>query len=146
MPAMGFKVAVSSPAHPFTAPAPTRAWVFALLFLGAGAAWLYWLLAVLPAELPERVLGGGYLLLGIGVLGALGCALKMQSLGREFFGLLAAISFPLLALTWAYRRVDRLAAAPPPRCSGRPSACCSAPRASRCSARCWWPRAWSMRN
>ena len=118
MPAMGFKVAASAPAHPFTAPPATGKWVFVLLFLGGGAAFLYWLLLLLPQAWPARMVQGGYLLLFLGVLAALGCALKLQGLGREAFGLLAAISFPLLALTWAARRIERLVAAPPLRVLG----------------------------
>jgi hypothetical protein len=73
---------------------------------------------LLPDMLPVRVMRIAYLLLGVGVLGSLGCAVKLPSVGRELFGLLAAVSFPLLALTWAYRRLDRLVAAPPMRVVG----------------------------
>lgn len=112
MPAMGFTVSVASPPHPFKQISTAR-WVFALLFFGAGGALFYWLLLLLPDSWTASTIYFGYVVLGLGALAALGCALKLPALGRELFGLLAAVAFPLISLTWVYRRIDRTIAAPP---------------------------------
>ncbi len=82
-------------------------------FLGAGASLLFWLLTVLPAQLPPGLARAGSAVLALGILGALlaGGSTHFHEIGRAVFGLLAAIGFPLLSLTWAYRAVDRFIAA-----------------------------------
>jgi hypothetical protein len=116
--AAGFVVAASSPAHPFTpftVPWPVRA----LIFLGGGAGLLGWLLQLLPGRLPVVGLRRLWAVLAIGLLGAIGAAAVVPSLGRQVFGLLAAVSFPLLSLTWAYGQLAALAAARPPQALAR---------------------------
>ena len=105
--ASGFVAATNGPAHPFKAlalPAP----LLALLFAGAAAGFLLWVLSVLPAELPRGYVRLGYALVVVGLLLAFAFSVKMTSQGRMLFGLLAALGYPLLALTWAYRKLDRL--------------------------------------
>jgi len=117
----GFSVNPQKPAHPFTPFATTRAMrlsqhaLLALLFAGAGAALIYWILSVLPQELPQAYVRAGMGIVAVGALAALGAAFARQSEGRAIFGLLAAISFPLLSLTWGYHAVDRFTAERPAR-------------------------------
>lgn len=108
----GFPLATAKPAHPFHPLALSRP-VLALLFIASGAAMLLWVLMILPTQLTVRQRTIFYAVLAVGLLGALGCALVRQSEGRALFGLLAAISFPLLSLTWAYRLVDQFATSRP---------------------------------
>ncbi len=120
--AEGYPSAVKRSARPFPAfrPAPP---LLALIFAGAGAGFLLWLLVLLPAQLPRvthRVFTVLLVLLGVGLLGVatlglLGVAKyeTLITLGRIKFGLLAAIAFPLLGLTVAYRRIERLLAERP---------------------------------
>jgi len=103
----GFTPAVNGPAHPF-APLALPAPLLALIFAGAGAGFLLWVLSVLPAELPRGYVRLGCVLVVLGLLFALGFSMKMTSVGRMLFGLLAAVGYPMLALTWAYRKLDRL--------------------------------------
>lgn len=105
--AQGFTVSAAAPAHPF-APLSLPLPVLALLFAGAGAGFLYWLLMVLPTALPAGLFRLGWGLFVFGIMGA-GLAAVVPSYGRMLFGLLAAISFPMIALTWAYGRVQQLA-------------------------------------
>lgn len=103
----GFTPAVNAPAHPFhplALPAP----VLALLFAGAATGFLLLILSVLPAELPRGYVRVGYALVVLGLLFAFAFSMKMTSMGRMLFGLLAAVGYPMLALTWAYRKIDRL--------------------------------------
>jgi hypothetical protein len=109
---MGMTVSPSIRAHPFTA-ITVPSWLKLLLFAGAGASLLLWVVLLLPTTLPAAYVRAGYVLLILTVLGAAGAAVKLSSLGVKAFGLLAAIGFPLLALTWAYREVDRLVERPP---------------------------------
>jgi len=105
----GFTPAVSGPAHPFTPLAVPKP-LLALIFAGAAAGFLLWVLSVLPVELPRGYVTIGYAILALGMLAAVAFGLLPQfaSLGRLKFGLLAATGFPLLALTRAYRKIDRL--------------------------------------
>lgn len=103
--AQGFIPATGRAAHPFN-PLHVPKPVLALIFAGAGAGLLLWLLSVLPAVLPVKYLRWGYAVLVIGLLGAAGTALVDPSDGRKLFGLIAAIGFPMLALTWVYRKLD----------------------------------------
>lgn len=109
----GFVINAQKPAHPFRA-LHTPKLLLVLLFLGAGASLLYWLLSVLPSRVTPAMHRAGYVLLILGVLAALvtGCT-HFSGIGRAVFALLAAISFPLLSLTWAYRVVDRFVAERP---------------------------------
>jgi len=108
----GFGVDVHKPAHPFRELHPPKL-LLMFLFLGAGAALLYWVLTVLPAQAPPAVARAAMALFVLGVLVALitGFSAHHSDFGRACFGLLAAISFPLLSLTWAYRAVDHFVAA-----------------------------------
>jgi hypothetical protein len=108
----GFVVDVQRPAHPF-APLSLPTPVLALLFAGSGAGLLLWIVTLLPAALPRRIVLLGYGVLVIGVAGAVGSAVVTPGLGRTLFGLCAAIGFTMLALTWAYRRLHMLADAHP---------------------------------
>ncbi|MHB9025910.1 MAG: DUF5693 family protein [Armatimonadota bacterium] len=108
----GFTVDARKPAHPFI-PLELSPALLALLFIGAGASAIFWLLSILPAALPARYVIGGFALAILGILLAAGLAFAKPSMGRMLFGLLAAIGFPLLSLTWAYLRLDRLAAQKP---------------------------------
>jgi hypothetical protein len=110
----GFGVTVAKPARPFpdiSVPVPA----LALIFAGAGASVLLWLITILPQALPVWWVRIGYLLIGIGLAKAVGLAMVMPNLGRAGFGLAAAIGFPLLGLTFAYRALDRLAGQRPAR-------------------------------
>lgn len=109
---MGFSASMAKSAHPFI-PVHVPRWLLTLLFAGGGAGVLLWLVSVLPADLPRRYVHAGYVLLALGLIGALGAAYVVQPMGRMLFGLLAAVGYPMLALTWAYRQVDRYAAQPP---------------------------------
>lgn len=110
----GYSVSADKPAHAFK-PLKTPKFLLLLLFLGAGAGLLYWVSIVLPQQVTPALLRIGYAILIIGVIGALATAgmTRLQGEGRALFGLLAAIAFPLLALTWAYRAVDRTVAERP---------------------------------
>lgn len=94
----------AQPFAPLTVPWP----MLALLFTGAGASLLLWVLMVLPTDLPPSwvriVLVKVVALLGLAVL----LAWQSPDLGRVFFGLCAAVGFPMLALTWMYRVLRRL--------------------------------------
>jgi len=103
----GFTPAVNGPAHPFV-PLSLPAPLLALIFAGSAAGFLLWVLSVLPAELPRGYMRLGYALVVLGLLFAFAFSWKMTSMGRLLFGLLAAVGYPLLALTWAYRKIDRL--------------------------------------
>ncbi len=106
----GYVTSDKKPARPFaeiSVPKP----LLALIFAGAGAALLLWVLVILPAALPVWWVRVGYLLVGILLAKsvALPFLVKFTWLGVAGFGLAAAIGFPLLGLTYAYRAVDRLA-------------------------------------
>ncbi|MHB9106802.1 MAG: DUF5693 family protein [Armatimonadota bacterium] len=103
----GFTAADNGPAHPFK-PLALPAPLLALLFAGAAAGFLLWILSVLPAELPRGYVRVGYALVVLGLLLAFVFSVKMTSMGRMLFGLLAAVGYPMLALTWAYRKIDQL--------------------------------------
>lgn len=109
---MGFATADARAAHPF-APLSVPGWLLALLFAGAGAGLLLWVVAILPPALPRELVVAGYGLLALGVLGAAGSALATPSLGLKLFGLLAAVGYPLLALIWSWHRIERFHDAPP---------------------------------
>lgn len=104
----GYPVSVAKMAHPFS-PLSVPAPLLTLIFTGAGAGLLLWVLTVLPTTLPTRGVRVMAVILVLGILVAVGTALKVPGAGRMLFGLLAAIGFPLLALTYAYHRVDALA-------------------------------------
>ncbi|MHB0935322.1 MAG: DUF5693 family protein [Armatimonadota bacterium] len=103
----GFTAADNGPAHPFKPLSLPRP-LLALLFAGAAAGFLLWILSVLPAELPRGYVRVGYALVVLGLLLAFVFSVKMTSMGRMLFGLLAAVGYPMLALTWAYRKIDQL--------------------------------------
>ncbi|MHB9130350.1 MAG: DUF5693 family protein [Armatimonadota bacterium] len=112
----GFVVDSRKMAHPFTAsvtttaPLEVPAPLLAVIFVGAGAALLFWVLTVLPTTMPRAFVTGMIAVLVIGLLAALGSAFVKPGIGRMLFGLLAAMAFPLISLTWAYRYLDRLQA------------------------------------
>ncbi|HEX2951262.1 MAG TPA: DUF5693 family protein, partial [Armatimonadota bacterium] len=97
---LGFTVSSSAPAHPFT-PLTTPSWLLFVLFAGAGASVILWLVTVLPQQLPRVYVRWGYTLVVLGLVAAAGTAVVLPAPGRMLFGLLAAIGFPLLSLTWA---------------------------------------------
>ncbi len=101
----GFAINDKQPAHPFKE--LTLPWVLsALLFIAAGAAFLLCIFTVLPYELSRKHVNAGWTFLIIGVIGAAGLALVKPDIGRILFGLLAGISYPLLALIWIYRTAN----------------------------------------
>jgi hypothetical protein len=111
---MDYRVSPETPAHPFK-DVTTPGWLLLLLFAGAGASLLLWVLSILPDTLPAAYARWALTTLVLLLVVSAGAAFKMTSLGEKLFGLLAALGFPLLALTWAYRKVDRLVALPPRR-------------------------------
>jgi len=104
----GFVLSPVKGAHPFKPLSVPRP-LLALLFAGAGASVLLWVFIILPTQLPAAWVRIGSIFLVIGLLGAVGSALVAAGPGRMLFGILAAIGFPMLAMTYAYRAVDRLA-------------------------------------
>ena len=102
----GFMVSDTTPAHPF-APLHVHRTELICIFAGAGVSLIYWLLMILPVALPERTQKGLTVLLGLALVGAVGFGgvTALGSIGRILFGLLAAIGFAMLALTWSYRRL-----------------------------------------
>jgi hypothetical protein len=106
----GFTVSELKQAHPFGRLA-LPSLLLALLFAGAGAAFFRWLLAVLPTSLPRSWTTVGFVLLALGVLTAVALSFVNPNLGRMGFGIVAAVAFPMLALTWAYLEMDRLSQA-----------------------------------
>lgn len=104
-PGMKFVVASSAPAHPFTSLSLPE-WVLSVLFIAAGAGLLGWVLVTIPTHLPQKVVILAIVLLALNVLCAIGLAFRLPYAGIMLYGLLAAIGFPLLALTWAYRQLD----------------------------------------
>jgi hypothetical protein len=114
LPQNGFTVSAAKPAHPFGHLALPPV-LLILVFLGAAGGFFLWLLAILPATLPKSWVVVGWVLVVLGTLKSVALALVMPSLGRMGFGLFAAIFFPLLALTYAYRILERLHATCPAR-------------------------------
>lgn len=106
-PGTGFTASPSSPARPFS-PLSTPNWLLALLGCGAAGALLLWLLNILPRRLPQRifVIAAGCLLLIVPI--SFGMALLAPTTARTIFGLLAALAFPLLSLSWAYQRLAQM--------------------------------------
>lgn len=109
---MSFIVSDIKPAHAFEL-IRLPSWTLALLFLGAGASLVLWLMMVLPAAMPRKAVLFGYGLLIGAVAATIATAVVAPWPGRTLFGLAAAVGFPLLSLTWAYRQIDRAAATPP---------------------------------
>ena len=114
----GYFVSPQTPAHPFASTRVPRP-LMMLIYAGAGAGFLFWMLTLLPMELPA-VLRRYFVLKIAGVvliavlLGAAASSVSLPgTIGRTLFGLLAAVGFPLLALTWSYRKVTDLAARRP---------------------------------
>ncbi|HOS42735.1 MAG TPA: DUF5693 family protein, partial [Armatimonadota bacterium] len=106
----GFTVSETKQAHPFTRlHLPPVA--LAMLFAGAGAAFFLWIISVLPADWPRPWGTVGLIALVIGVVTAFALAFVNPDLGRMGFGIAAAVAFPLLALTGAYREMQRLTGA-----------------------------------
>jgi len=109
----GFTVSTGSPAHPFM-PLHIPRLITMLIYAGAGAGFLFWMLTLLPVELPEWMRRYAIMkVVGVLVLAALFCAVAtsagiVSTIGHTLFGLLAAVGFPLLALTWSYRVVTEL--------------------------------------
>ncbi len=103
----GFTVSETKQAHPF-ARLNLPPIALAMLFAGAGAALFLWIVSVLPAEWPRPWVTVGLVLLALGVLKSFALAFVNPDLGRMGFGITAAVAFPLLALTWAYREMQRL--------------------------------------
>jgi len=105
--AQGFTPALARPVQPFT-DLRVPAWTLLLIFIGGGAGAMLWLLSILPVTLPAGQVRFFTLLMGAGLALAGVCSFLYPDLGRVFFGLLAAGGYPLLALTYAYRKIDRL--------------------------------------